>query len=224
MRGQLASAFASRGHHRSNLWFVYSPKAGKDTVLRGDLEYGHFLLAESDPDVQRVDYAPAKRVSEMAGEAIGTIVDAEVTLRSGAVVWREIKQSSDVEHGAQGRANIQLMIQLQAAAAVAARHELLTEKEIFSQPQRIHNWLRIVPWLAQARDWPLHDFGNLVASLVQARGSVEYHEVLDLEEGPQRPLLVAALFRAVQFGHIGSDLDTHPLTRRSRFFSPAGRS
>lgn len=219
LRGQLADAYEARGHDRSDLVFVYSPKAGRDFALRSELEYGHFLLVESDPDVQKVDYSPSKRVSTWAGEEIGTIVDAEVTLRSGAVVWREVKSSADVEEGAQNRANLQLLIQLRAAESVAAQHQLFTEREIYAQPQRIHNWLRIIPWLAQARDWPLHEYGNEVAALVRARGSVVLEDVLSLGQGPEQALYGAALFRAVQYGLIASQLDVLPMTRNSRFFS-----
>lgn len=51
MRGALTEAYESRGGGKSNLWLVYSPKADKDFVLRSDLEFGHFLLAESDPEI-----------------------------------------------------------------------------------------------------------------------------------------------------------------------------
>lgn len=219
MRGQLADAYDARGHNASDLVFVYSPKADRDFVLRSEVEFGHFLLVESDPDVQKVDYSPSKRVATLAGEGIGTIVDAEVTLGNGSVVWREVKSSQDVGQGAQNRANLQLMIQLRAAESVAARHELFTEKEIYAQPQRIHNWLRIVPWLAQVREWPLLEYGNEVAALLRARGTVVLRDVLEMGQSPAPALYGAALFKAVQYGLIGSQLDVLPMTQNSRFFA-----
>lgn len=218
MRAQLAEPYASRGHHHSSLWLVFSPKASADVVLRSDLEFGHFLLAESDPNVVKVDYAPQKRVAQMAGEAVGTIVDAEVTLRNGAVIWREIKYAEDVEHGATTRANAQLMAQIQAAGLVGALHEVLTDKEIYAQPQRTQNWLQIIPWLAQAHEWPLYEYRLSVVALLNACRSVEFRDVLALGDESTAALYAAALFDRVQYGFILNDLDTLPFTAGSRFY------
>lgn len=218
MRAQLAEPYASRGHHHSSLWLAFSPKANADVVLRSDLEFGHFLLAESDPSVVKVDYAPQKRVAQAAGEAVGTIVDAEVTLRNGTVIWREIKCSEDVAHGTTTRANTQLMAQVQAAGLVGAMHEVLTEKEIYAQPQRTQNWLQVIPWLAQAREWPLYEFRLGVVALLNARRSVEFEDVLALGNVTTAALYAAALFDRVQYGFILSDLDTLPFTACSRFY------
>ncbi len=217
MRKALADAYDARGHGRSGLWPVYSPKADRDFVLRSDLEFGHFLLVESDPEIVSVDYAPAPRIQSYAGEGIATIVDAEVTLRSGAVIWREVKCSEDVVHGATGRANLQLLIQIKAAEGVSARHELVTEKEIYANPQRILNWMRILPWIAQARDWPLHEYASRAMSLLKAQKRATLGEVLDLGSGDERALYGAGLFKAMQRGCLDSDLDERPLSIRSVF-------
>lgn len=136
LRGKLAEAYDSRGHHRSNLWYVYSPKARADVVLRSDVEFGHFLLVESDANIVHVDYSPEKRIARIASVEYGTIVDAELTLRDGTRVWREVKRSEDVEQGAQTRANLQLMVQMKAAAFAGVTHELITDKQVFAQPPR----------------------------------------------------------------------------------------
>lgn len=218
MRGQLAEAYGARGHGRSNLWLVYSPKADRDFVLRSDLEFGHFLWVESDPAIKRVDYAPAKRVASIAGDAFGTVVDAEIELQVGVHIWREVKSSTDLESDATTRANLQLLIELQAATELAARHEVVTEKDIYACPQRIHNWLRIVPWLAQAREWTLIDFQNDVAALINARRHVTLDEVRVLGPPDRAALYLAALFRSVQQGRFASDLNELPLSPQSLFY------
>lgn len=58
LRGKLAEDYSSRGYHKSTLWYVYSPRTDRDWILKGDLEWGHFLLAESDPHISKIDYAP----------------------------------------------------------------------------------------------------------------------------------------------------------------------
>lgn len=217
MRGALAEAYQARGHGKSSLWMVYSPKANKDVILRSDLEFGHFLLVESDPNIVSVDYSPSPRLQTYAGEGVATIVDAEVTLRNGAVVWREVKSSSDVADGALGRANLQLLIQIKAAEGVSAHHQLLTELDIYACPQRTLNWMRIIPWLAQARAWPLHEYSKRVASLLKIHHKVTLSEVLNLGDGVAGALYLAALFKAMQLGLYESDLNERPLSKWSVF-------
>ena len=220
-RAEWASALGARGLARSNLWVVYSPKAQADFVLRGDLQFGHFLLAESDPTVESVDYTPKARIEAIAGQAVAAIVDAEVHLVGGQIIWREITRADEIANHADARATLPVLAQLAAGDAQnVPAHDLWTEKEIFACPQRIHNWLRIVPWLAQAREWPLHVYAQRVASLLDRCQCVTLEDVLALGEHGEDALYAAALFRGVQHGRYASDLDTRPLGAASRFFLP----
>lgn len=218
LRGKLAEAYDSRGHHRSNLWYVYSPKARADVVLRSDVEFGHFLLVESDANIVHVDYSPEKRIARIAGVEYGTIVDAELTLRDGMRVWREVKRSEDVEQGAQTRANVQLMVQMKAAAFAGVTHELITDKQVFAQPQRIHNWLRIVAWQSQARFHPLEQYTRAVLKIIKTRREVCLADIAALGPDVEIGLFCAAAFQLVQQGLVGSDLDVVTLTWQSRLF------
>jgi hypothetical protein len=218
LRGKLANAYGARGGHQSILWLQYSPKAGKDFVLSSDLEYGHFLLVESDTTVSSADYAPKPRVAMVAGVSLATCVDAEIKFKSGEVVWREVKYSRDIELGAANRASLQILVQQQAAKDAAVRHEVLTEKEIFACPQRIRNWHRIVPWLAQAREWALHDYAIEVAMAMRREGRMEFREALLLGKPEEGALYGAALLHEVQRGKFCSDLDVEPFSPRSFFY------
>jgi len=220
LRGQLAQAYEARGGHQNILWLHYSPKARQDVCLSSDLEYGHFLLAESDTSIDKVNYAPAKQVARVAGESFGTIVDAEVRLKTGEVIWREVKHSSDLAEGEANRANLQILIQQQAAKDAAARHEVLTEKEIFACPQRIRNWHRVIVWLAAAREWALHDYAIDVATLMRRHGRIEFREALSLGDSEHASLYGAALLQEVQRGAFHSDLDVRPFTPSSIFCVP----
>lgn len=217
LRGLIAKAYDARGEHQNILWLHYSPKAKRDFVLSSDLEYAHFLLAESDTRIDKVDYAPGTRVARIAGETFGTVVDAEVQFKSGEVVWREVKFSEDLAEGEANRASLQILIQQQAAKDAAVRHEVLTEKEIFACPQRIRNWHRVVAWLAAAREWALHDYALEVAALIRRLGRIEFREALALGDAEHSPLYGAALLQEVQRGSFHSDLDVRPFTARSTF-------
>jgi hypothetical protein len=220
LRGKLADAYEARGGQQNILWLHYSAKARSDVALCSDLEYGHFLLVESDPLIDKVNYAPAKQVARIAGEVFATIVDAEVQTKNGEVTWREVKYSGDLAEGEANRANLQILIQQQAARDTAVRHEVLTEKEIFACPQRIRNWHRVMVWLAAAREWALHDYATKVAILMRRHGRIEFHEALSLGDTEHASLYGAALLQEVQRGTFRSDLEARPLTARSIFYAP----
>lgn len=220
MRGDLAEAYGARGHGHSKLWYGYSAKAGRDFVFRSEIEYLHFLWVESDALVEMVDYAPQKRVARIAGETYGTIVDAEL-IRAGKTIWREVKPRN-AEGVADLRSNLQLLIQMKAAAGMAACHELVTEEQICAQPHRIQNWQLVQRLLGEARYWELADYQNAVALLLRSKGSITLDEALALGDSRNSGLFAAGLFRGVQRGQFQGDIDQRPLTALTVFYL-AGR-
>ncbi len=211
MRGKLAAPYDDRGHHLSNLWYVYSPKMRADVVLRSDLEWAHYVFAESDPDVVVVDYSPTSEVARVGDQDIGTTLDAIVTFRNGVVEWREIKRSEDVD-STDVRVQAQFEGQLAAAARVHARYRRLTEKEIFVCPQRISNWSRVLAWLSAVRGRALVDEQNTIATLIHVRGVVSVADIIAASGDSDSACLIAAAFKGVQDGLYRSDLDEHPLS------------
>jgi hypothetical protein len=220
----MTSAYEARAAHRSILWLHYSPKAKRDFAFASDLDYGHFLLVESDPAIVGVDYAPSNRVATLVGTAFETMVSAEVTYKSGEIVWRDVKPSEELATGQATRANLQLIIQTRATASAVARHEVFTEKEIYANPTRIRNWHRVVHWIAAARSWALHDFSNQIALTLRVRGRAELRELLSLGTPSQASLYGAALFEQVQRGIYSSDLSERPLSPRSVFATIRGQT
>ncbi len=217
-RARLNEAYEARGNGHSNLWLHYSPKADKDVVLASDIEFGHFLLVESDPDIEKVDYAPHKRVAAIAGEGIGTIVDAEVKKRDGQHQWREVKSSESLVQGKDARASLQILVQQKAAGLAGVEHVVFTEKVIYANPIRIRNWFNLIPWIAQVRYIPIRAQGNEVAAFINAKRRVSFREVLELGAYEDRGLYAAALLKGVQSGAFQSDLNERPFCAQSSFF------
>jgi len=218
LRGKLQADYNRRGKSRYSLWYVYSPKGRRDFVLHGDLRHGHFLHAESDPDVDFVDYAPHDRVARLVGEVLSECVDAEIRLVDGTVVWRSVRSTSSVRKVSAARANLEHLIAQRAHKDLPARIETWTEQEIYAQPVRIQNWNRLLAWVAQARQWPLHELGNEVAILLHTHAEVLLQDVLSLGKDDHKGLYVAALLQGVQYGRFGSDLHEQPFSMRSRFY------
>ena len=101
---------------------------------------------------------------------------------------------------------------------LTAVHKLITDKQVFAQPQRIHNWLRIVAWLSQARFHPLEHYTRAVLKIIKTRSEVRLADIAALGPAAEMGLFCAAAFQVVQKGLVGSDLDVLPLTWQSRLF------
>lgn len=212
LRGKLSGAYASRGRFRSKLTYAYSPRMGRDVVLHSQLEFAHFVLAESDPLIFKINYSPEKRISNIQDDVLGTIVDAEVELKDGTLEWREIKYSGKLDK----RSEHQWQAQAEAAFQHGIRYRRFTEKEIFVCPQRIENWIEVIAWLSAVRARPSYEFDIAVLDLLHQKGKVTVGEVQNLAGlRSDSACLVAAAFRKIQTGDFISDLDFNPLTSQT---------
>jgi hypothetical protein len=224
LRGKLAEAYSVRGHHKSSLWYVYSPRTDRDWVLKSDLEWGHFLLAESDPRVCTIDYAPAPEIVRVGDENHSTVLDAIVTFKDDDVVeWREIKSSESIKN-LDIRTQHQWEAQVEAASQKGVRYVRFTEQEIFACPQRIANWSRIIAWLSAVRGRSLYSQHLEVAALLNARGSVSLGEIHQLGSGPESACYIAAALKGVQDALFISDLDEKPLNKNTLIKSVESRT
>ena len=217
LRGKLQKAYTARGKTRYSLWYAYSNKGRADVVLHGDTQYYHFLLVESDPEVVAANYDVQQHATRIVGEELGLVVNAELRMADGSVVWRCVR-AEEKESLATKVANLQLLIDQRVHKELPQRVEVLIASEITANPVRIQNWNRLLPCLAQARAWPLHEFGNEVATLLHTRDEVALSDVTALSEPGQEALYVAALLHGVQFGRYRSNLNEKPWGQGSRFW------
>lgn len=217
LRGKLHGDYAARGKALYSLWYAFSHKGRADVVLHGDPQYYHFLLVESDPEVASVNYDVREHAQRIVGEELGRLVNAELRMADGSVVWRCVRAEEKASLATQ-LANMQLLIERRVHKELPARIEVLTSPEITANPLRIQNWNRLLPYLAQARAWPLHDFGNDVATLLHTRDEVALCDVIALAEPGLEALYIAALLHGVQFGRYRSNLNETPWGLGSRFW------
>jgi hypothetical protein len=208
LRGKLAEAYSVRGHQKASLYYVYSPRTDHDCVLKGNLHWGHFLLAESDPRISTINYAPAPQLVRVAEEDLEIELSAIATFKDGVVEWREVKDADATK-------NPKLKAQAEAALQNGVRYVRLTEREIYACPQRIANWSRVIAWLSAVRGRSIFQEHLEVVALLNARGCVSLGEVYQLGSGPECACYVAAALKAVQDGFFISDLDEKPLNKHT---------
>ncbi|QPF73983.1 hypothetical protein G8A07_14370 [Roseateles sp. DAIF2] len=217
LRGKLQDDYAGRGKSKYRLWYAYSSKAQADVLLHGDPRYFHFLLVESDPDVKTANYNVQARAMQIAGEELGQIVDAELHMADNSVVWRCVR-AEETSSVATKVDHLHLLVGQRVHRDLPSRVEVLTAAEITSNPMRIQNWNRLLPYLGQARAWPLNEFGNEVATLIHTRDEVALCDVVALAEPGREALYVAALLQGVQVGRYLSNLNEKPWGLGSRFW------
>jgi len=80
----------------NNRWLSYSPKLKRDVSLFSDLEYEHWLLVESNPEI--VEFCEQARVMEgfVDGKLQRSIIDMWVKYHNGKEEFLEVKYSSDL--------------------------------------------------------------------------------------------------------------------------------
>jgi hypothetical protein len=154
-RGKLAASYGQRGVGPNSLWYVYSPRTRTDWVLRSDLEWDHFVLAESDPEIVNCVYAPDKHTVPLHGETITLEINAVVTHRDGTVEGRRVRYSTDEADGVQALVRAR---QKAAAEALGMRYSVWSEEAIRSNQMILANWRRVIAWLAAVRDRSLAAF------------------------------------------------------------------
>lgn len=218
LRGKLQHAYDSRGKSTSILFMHYSPGCRQDVVFPSQIEFLHFHHVEWDSRIASINYTPLKRVALFAGELLGAIVDVEITMKSGEVIWREVKSKDELAVGAESRANLQLLIQTRTAKGENVRHEIWTEDQIYREPLLLRNRIRAMTWLAGARDFVLDEHERAVLGLLRRLRAAEFRHFLALGESTQQGLFGAALLNLVRRGRVLSDLDAKPFSGRSKFY------
>ena len=210
-RGKLAAAYGQRGVGPNSLWYVYSPRSQSDWVLRSDLEWDHFVLAESDPTIVSCSYEPAQYSVPFDGQMVDIPVDAVITYRDGSLEWRQVRFAGS-ERDVQSPLTHQLNERVAAARHAGVAYRLWTEETIRRNAIRLANWRRAIAWMAAARD------RSLVAYQDELRRALRSESVLTLGQIEAKfgeasfGLYAAAAFGELQRGTYISNIDEMPLS------------
>lgn len=213
LRGKLAEGYQKRGKTTGDLVLHHSFKCRADVPLFAELQWLHFLHAESDPNVESVLYEPSHEVTRMAGAASAKLVHAAVTLKDGSRIWRRLIQELPDTHK-----SVQELTDMagQGALMEVARVETIHRDVLTANPTRLRNALRAIGWIAAAKHWPLTDHKLQILSAVRTRTRT-FEQIINLGEGPQRALFGAAVLELAYSGSVGHDLFEQPLNAISAF-------
>lgn len=213
-RGKLAAAYGGRGHALCGLWYVYSPKTGRDWVLQGDLAFDHFVGVESDSSIVDADYGPEPATFSDAEGPITVPRTAIVSFAGGEVEWRILRAAGSEPGPEQDRAFKLCQARL---AAAGIRYRLITEPEVRAAPMLLANWRRILVWIAAARESPMQAISDRVDALLRKQGALTLRELETYAGEANFPLYAAALFKMLQSGLLQADLTSSALQPATRF-------
>lgn len=216
----ILEAASYRGHMPFNLWYHFSPKLNQDVVLRGDAEFLNFLWMEADTNVTNYVLEPDASIVGVGDDIHKTQFDAAVYLRTGPNQLREVKSGDVVPDENDVRAQHQEEAQRIAADKAGFNYVRIGASDLKQHRQLINNSLRMIPYIAAAQDLSLLPFRNEVMLALQREGNCSIQEILGGADPKQVPLYLAALFLQIQFYPMGSDLDSQPLTLRTRVWLP----
>ncbi|MGM9480291.1 hypothetical protein ACS5PN_03765 [Roseateles sp. NT4] len=225
MRGALAAVYELRGHTQGKLWTQYSGKSRADVAFATEIAYLHFLYVESSFDVVSVDYSPAFKITRAVGESFVDLVDAELVMANGDVIWRKVCDDDRERDFLQAQRQLDVLLKhvRMPDGLRTPRLQTLTHSQMLVNPERIRNWHGIASWLSAGRDWELSEFQIPVSALIRREGRAEFQQVLALGGGTdQDDLYGVALLEALQRGAYRSNLYDAPFTMRSVFSATRG--
>lgn len=210
-RGKLAAAYGQRGVGPNSLWYVYSPRTRTDWVLRSDLEWDHFVLSESDPNIAACSYHPDRHRLTSDGQQLDIPVDAVVTYLDGSTEWRRVRFAGK-EADEHSPAAMQLSQFVAVAKATGVSYKLWTDQTIRSNHILLANWRRILAWMAAARDRSLASYQADLARIIQTDGEIALGQIESTFGEASFSLYAAAIFGELQRGVYVSDLGAKPLS------------
>jgi hypothetical protein len=182
-------------------------------VLRSDLEWDHFFLAEFDTDIAKCDYAPFERSILLKESGAELPVTAVITYKNGEICFRNIRYSQDQQKNGYDIKDTARLIQ--TAAEIGIRYEPWTEIDIRRNPVQLANWRRMIAWLAAAREHALAWHIGEVASMFRSHQTFTLGDVETAWGEAAFPLYAAAIFQAVLEGTFSTDTDTEILSLKT---------
>jgi hypothetical protein len=221
-RSRLREVAGNRGRQLFNIWYHYSPRLGRDVVLRSDAEFEHFCFVEGDERVSRYEFEPPAVAVKIDGELHRTQFDALVDFRDGSP--SELREIKCDENTLSDRELIQQAAQTKAAEAAGLRYVRLTTADLAEHSQLIKNWHCALGFLAAARNLVVLETScREVVKLAQQVRCTTIGWIQSQIDPSLHPEYLAATFRCLQDGRLQSNLAYAPLCEASIIAMPGER-
>lgn len=195
-----------RGRYGNNYWEVYSPKLNRTVKLFSDLEYDHWLLIESNPNIKFFCEQPKKIIWPLNGNSIKSIFDMWVMYTNEQEVFLEVKYQKELDPKSpkSERAITQTTVQRAWCQNNGYNYELKTEKEIRSNQILLTNIKQMLPYL-RLRNHDIETDKYKIIRLVKEGPITLNNILLELENLPNNRVH-EAVFRLLYDGTLKSNI------------------
>lgn len=145
----------SSKRYGNNRWYSYSPKLKRDIYLFSDLEYEHWLLIESNPQIIEFCEQPLEVTGVINGKCKKSIFDMWIKFADGKQEFREIKYSFDLN-----KSNVidQIAIQSTWCNEHGFEHRVQTEDDIHGNRLLLSNLKLILKKIKQSTPSDIHRY------------------------------------------------------------------
>lgn len=200
-----------RGSYGNNLWQAFSQKLGRRVKSYSDLEFNHYILVESNPDIVSFCEQPVKVLGRVDEKDCASFMDMWILWRDGSEEFREVKYAKDLD---KPRVIRQIEIQKSWCERNGFRHSIITEKEIYKNHVLLRNWKLILSQMATSRDLDLRKIEKQVYQFVSITGKATVEEVLAYFADVQPTYIQTAIFRLIHNGCLNAPLSEVELTNK----------
>lgn len=133
----------------SNFWTGYSPKIKREVHFYSDLEYDHWILVETNPNIVSFCEQPIRIEKVIGGERAESIFDMWIKCRNGEESFVEVKYSKELDPNSikSLRTLRQIEIQRLWCEENYYKYSVQTEKEIRGNQIFLANQRIILPYI-----------------------------------------------------------------------------
>jgi len=200
-----------RGSYGNNLWQAFSQKLGRRVKSYSDIEYNHYILVESNPDIVSFCEQPVKVLGHVDDRNCASYMDMWILWRDGREEFREVKYAKDLD---KPRVIRQIEIQRSWCERNGFKHSIITEKEIYKNQILLRNWKLILSQMATSRDLDLRKIEKQVYQFVSITGKATIEEILAYFADVQPTYIQTAIFRLIHNGSLNAPLSEIELTNK----------
>lgn len=202
-----------RGSYGNNLWQTFSQKLGRRVKSYSDLEYHHYILVESNPDIVSFCEQPVKVLGRVDEKDCASFMDMWILWRDGSEEFREVKYAKDLD---KPRVIRQIEIQKSWCERNGFKHSIITEKEIYKNQVLLRNWKLILSQMATSRDLELRKIEKRIYQFVCMRCKPTIEEILSYFADVQSTYIQTAVFRLLHNGSLNAPLSEVELTNKMK--------
>jgi len=193
----------TRGSYGSEYWEVYSPKLGRDVKLYSNVEWEHWLLLESDPNVIYFCEQPIRMLVQV-GEKGSSFIDMWVLFADHSEEYREVKLRKDVHAG---RSAKQIAIQKLWCERNDFIHRVVTELDLQKFRLQIENCKEFIGFIPHDISLRHQKLQQSIIDIVVCHGQIQFKEVLVKFVGGSEQQIFSAIFTLIHAGVLHAPLD-----------------